>query len=204
MSKCLFFWDPCISPHKYELLFQIEKKFKNIKTFLIAPIGLPDDKNKFLKKYNENSSKIKILVTNEKQKIIEIIQAQNPQDVNIISGYWGNLNSKLIIKVLRGINKNFSYISETRFHYRFSDFLKFLQSLIFENEIRRNSNKVFCIGDNAYKWFLTTRYPKQKLINFSYYVDIDANLNYLNTLNSKNKTLNIGYIGDIIMEKGLN
>ena len=101
------------------------------------------------------------------------------------------------------VKKNFSFISETRFHYRVLDILKYFQSLIYEKKIRKNSNKVFCIGENAYKWFLMTKYPKHKLVNFNYYVDIDVNLKYLHNFKTKDKIINIGYIGDIVLEKGL-
>ena len=74
MNIKIFFWDPCISPHKYELLYQIEKKYKNIKTFLIAPIGLPDDKSPFLKKHNDNSPKIKMLITKNKKKLFRLLK----------------------------------------------------------------------------------------------------------------------------------
>lgn len=198
----IFFWDPCLSPHKIDLMNQIKNDFKNIELILVSPMGFPDDKKYFINKNYVNTN-ITIIITNNKKKIESLINGQINKDINILSGYWANKNAKLIIKYLQKIDKKFFFISETRFHFRFLDVVKLFQSIVFEKNLRVNTYKIFCIGRYAKPWFKYSLYPKDKLIDFSYYVNIGKiNKNYSDE-NKHNSTLRLGYIGALISEKGI-
>ena len=197
----IFFWDPCLSPHKTDLLNQIKNDFKNIEIILVSPTGFPDDKKYFINK-NYVNKEITTIITKNENKIKNLINKQTNEDINILSGYWSNHNARLVIELLKKINKKFFFISETRFHFRFLDFIKFFQSLIFERNLRLHTYKIFCIGRYAMPWFKYTLYPRDKLIDFAYYVNTGKNYKSYSKKINQDSILRLGYIGALVKEKG--
>ena len=49
----LYFWEPCISPHKLDLINQIKIDNQHIKIYVISPLELPNDKSIFINDYIE-------------------------------------------------------------------------------------------------------------------------------------------------------
>ena len=78
MSKIneLYFWEPCISPHKLDLINQIKIDNQHMKIYVISPVELPNDKSIFIDDYifEEN---IEIVITQNIEKIHNLIKNQD-------------------------------------------------------------------------------------------------------------------------------
>ena len=201
----LFFWEPCVSPHKTELYNFISKHSLIDNIYFLSTNYLSIDKKILNVSIEDNfNKKFKIIIYKNSNEIESILKKQNKNSLNILSGFWGNPYSNFLINFFYKNKIEIFFISETRNHYDLVSKFKFIQSWIFEYKLRKVSKKVFAIGDNAFNWFCQTGFSKKNLIKFQYYISA-PNKNFLKPRirEIKSKKLKVGYIGALVFDKGL-
>lgn len=196
--KRMVFWEPCISPHKHDLLSSLAMQQSCVEVLLCAQSGIPHER---IKQGWEPilSSNYETIVEPSGEVIKELVAGKLDSTVHIFSGIR---HFEIITKALAlAINNKATYfiMSEPRVFENITGFLRLFQSWIFEIKVRKTTKGVFAIGANGPHWFKLAGYSESKIIDFAYY--LSASDKHISQCTSDR--INVAYVGALIAQKGV-
>lgn len=193
----IVFWEPSLSPHKIDLINEIKRIRPHYEVLYISAKGISEER----KKLGWNESGYESCIVNPSPAWIENAFSLNAKEtIHIFSGFKGGYTFKYALKMLKKYNRKFFILSEPRASEGFKGFLRFLDSLIFENWYKNHVSSVFAIGINGPLWFEKIGYNINKLKLFGYFVD---NYRFKTIDYHASDKIKIGFLGRTVEEKGI-
>lgn len=193
----IFFWEPSLSPHKIDLINQVKNLRPMYEVVYISAKGISDER----KKLGWNELGYESCIVNPTPAWIESVFSKNDKEtIHIFSGFKGGDTFKHALKMLKKYNRKFFILSEPRASEGFKGFLRFLDSLIFENWYKKHVSSIFAIGVNGPPWFEKTGYSTNKLKLFGYFIDNQA---FKDIDTHVDNEIKIGFLGRTVEEKGI-
>lgn len=195
-SKVIF-WEPCLSPHKTQLLQALVRVLPTVSFVYICEEDLPADRRRLGWSVDSNLPFRVLLRPNSEE--IELEAPWSDTTLNVLSGIRHVRAIELAIDCIRRRGGRFCIYSEPRASEGFLGLLRFVQSWVCESWIRKNVSLVFAIGVHGPIWFRSVGYPPERVVRSAYFVDPPT----VTTVRGRPDKLQIGYVGRLAREKGI-
>jgi len=196
----IFFWEPCVSPHKLYFLSSVANILGCTKIICIADQDLPDDRKKLGWSSNIPNN-VTVFVNPSKQFIDELFNNDIADTFHVFSGIRHLDSIIYALKIAQKTHALFSIMSEPRVLEGWQGKLRYFQSLLTEYSLRNQVSCVLAIGRNGPLWFQSVGYDREKIFPFAYFVPPPHSLDNANKKN--NGKIRIGYLGRLVKEKGI-
>jgi glycosyltransferase involved in cell wall biosynthesis len=198
----IIFWEPCLSPHKIDLICQLNKLMTEAEIMICSDQGLPKVRED-LGWSIPHETDIKTIVSPSKEIIKELTQKKIHSTVHIFSGTRNHLNLKVGLKELIDIGGSFGIMSEPRVKEGLAGLVRYAHSFISESRMRDKVKFILAIGKHGPPWFKSIGYAEKKIFPFAYFIDPSESSNYEKKLFNSSAKINICFIGRLIKQKGL-
>ena len=198
----IIFWEPCLSPHKLDLIFQLKSLMSEVEVIICSDQGLPKEREELGWSIPQETN-IKTIVSPTKEAIISLAQKNIDTTVHIFSGVRGCFNLKIGLNELININGSFGILSEPRVKEGFLGLLRYVHSYFSEIRVRDKAQFILAIGKHGPSWFKSVGYIEKKIFPFAYFINPPKSSYYDKKLLNPPGKINICFIGRLTKEKGV-
>jgi len=195
----IIFWEPVLSPHKFDFLSELVKINPSIEIICCANADLGSDRLSqgwILSPKDE----FKFITLHEQIEIKNLILENLENTFHVFSGIRWFANIKIALFYVRKYHLKFSIMSEPRVVNDILGPIRYIHSIITEGWIRNNVSLVFAQGANAPSWFQMALYPKEIIIPFAYFIKPPIFIKPFYT----DSRIQVGYVGRLVKMKGIN
>lgn len=198
MAWELFFWEPTLSPHRTGLLQALARRSDVQSVTMVAHADISAAR----KAQGWSTPTLdcgEIHVGLPGDSVQEIIRTSSPASVHMINGMRGSETIKSALAAAAKYRKRYGITSEPRVREGASGLVRYLQSVLTEQQIIRTSDFVMGIGAHGPSWFKNVGYRTNTIFPFAYFVD------RIVTDNSPRASsdINVVYLGRLDKEKAI-
>ena len=165
----IYFWEPCVSPHKVDLVRHLARDARVRSCRMIAQQSIPPDRASLGWTLPPGMGEASIIAPSGDD--VERIVVTSPADsIHIFSGmHW----VPCIVQGLRAVRKygrRFGIMSEPRAFEGIKGISRLAHSWLTEAPLRRRADFVLAIGRHGPRWFEMAGYAKRRIFPFAYFL----------------------------------
>ena len=198
----IIFWEPCLSPHKLDLICQLKVLMIEVEIIICSDQGLLKEREELGWSIPQETD-IKTIVSPTKEVIIGLAQKNIDTTIHIFSGIRNHFNLKIGLNELINIGGSFGILSEPRVKEGFFGLLRYAHSYFSEIKVRDKAKFVLAIGKHGPSWFQSIGYIEKTIFPFAYFIDPPEPSYHDKKLLKSPGKINICFIGRLTKEKGV-
>lgn len=167
----IYFWEPCVSPHKSGFFAALKKHPAIGEVFYIAQSEMHTERQNLGWQDDSKFPAENIIVAPSPEKVREIIERSAPDSIHIFSGiHWVPCIVTGLREVVRQ-KRRFGIMSEPRDADGWKGCVRLAHSWLTEGHVRRNADFILAIGRHGPGWFRRAGYKKRNIFPFAYFCE---------------------------------
>ena len=198
----IIFWEPCLSPHKLDLICQLKDLMIEVEIIICSDQGLLKEREELGWSIPQEID-IQTIVSPTKEAIIRLARKNIHTTVHIFSGIRNHFNLKIGLKELINVGGSFGILSEPRVKEGFLGFFRYAHSYFSEIKVRDKAKFVLAIGKHGPSWFKSIGYIEKTIFPFAYFINPPEPSFHNKNLRKSPDRINICFIGRLTKNKGV-
>lgn len=198
----VIFWEPCLSPHKLDMICQLKSIMTEVEIIICSDRGLPDERKELGWSIPQEID-FKTILSPTKEVIIGLVRQNVDTTVHVFSGVRKHSNLKVGLDEVINVGASYGVLSEPRVKEGFLGLLRYVHSYFTEARIRDTAKFILAIGQHGPYWFKSIGYNERIIFPFAYFVDPVESTRQNNKQLTSSDEINICFVGRLTKMKGV-